>query len=133
LDKIVELLEPNAKVVVSEGDTQGSACTTLLAIDYIEDDQPLIIAPSNQLFIDNANDIVKYFMKEDFDGGIVTFEDVHPKFSYVKIDENGLVCEASEKRPISKHATAGFYYFKKGKDFVDSTIKMISKNATSRW
>ena len=70
------------------------------------------------------------FMEKDYDGGIVTFEDIHPKFSFVKLDENGLVIEAAEKRPISKHATAGFYYFKKGSDFIESAINMIAKDAS---
>ncbi|MBR3126934.1 MAG: hypothetical protein IKF35_01615, partial [Solobacterium sp.] len=51
------------------------------------------------------------------------------KYSYVKRDENGCVIEAAEKRPISMNATAGFYYFRRGADFIDSAVKMISKNA----
>lgn len=129
-DQIVKLLIPNVKIVVAEGDTKGSVCSCLLAIDYIADDEPLIISSSNQLFLADANDIVKDFIKNDYDGGIVTFEDIHPKFSFVKLDENGLVIEAAEKRPISKNATAGFYYFKKGSDFIESAISMIAKDAS---
>lgn len=129
-DQIVKLLIPDAKIVVAEGPTKGSVCSCLLAIDYIEDDEPIVISSSNQLFVGNTNEVVKEFMEKDYDGGIVTFEDIHPKFSYVKIDENNLVIEAAEKRPISKHATAGFYYFKKGSDFIESAISMISKDAS---
>ena len=129
-DQIVKLLIPDAKIVVAEGDTKGSVCSSLLAIDYINDDEPLVISSSNQLFLANTNDIINYFMEKDYDGGIVTFEDIHPKFSFVKLDENGLVVEAAEKRPISKHATAGFYYFKKGSDFIESAINMIAKDAS---
>lgn len=129
-DQIVKLLIPDAKIVVAEGDTKGSVCSSLLAIDYINDDEPLVISSSNQLFLANTNDIINYFMEKDYNGGIVTFEDIHPKFSFVKLDENGLVIEAAEKRPISKHATAGFYYFKKGSDFIESAINMIAKDAS---
>ena len=128
-DQIVKLLIPNVKIVVAEGDTKGSVCSSLLAIDYIEDNEPLVISSSNQLFLANANDVINYFIEKDYDGGIVTFEDIHPKFSFVELDEKGLVIEAAEKRPISKHATAGFYYFKKGSDFIESAIGMISKDA----
>lgn len=129
-DSIVKLVIPDAKIVIAEGDTQGSVCSCLLAIDHIEDDEPIVITSSNQLFNANTNDIINYFVEKDYDGGIVTFEDIHPKYSYVKLDENGYVVEAAEKRPISKHATTGFYYFKRGADFIESAIKTISKNAS---
>lgn len=129
-DQIVKLLIPDVKIVVAEGDTKGSVCSSLLAIDYIGDDEPLVISSSNQLFLANSNEVIRYFIEKDYDGGIVTFEDIHPKFSFVKLDENGFVIEAAEKRPISKHATAGFYYFKKGSDFIESAISMIAKDAS---
>lgn len=129
-DQIVKLLIPDAKIVIAEGDTKGSVCSCLLAIDYIKDDEPLVISSSNQLFLANANDVVYEFIEKDYDGGIVTFEDIHPKFSFVKLDSEGLVIEAAEKRPISKHATAGFYYFKKGSDFIESAISMLAKDAS---
>ncbi len=129
-DQIVKLLIPNVKIVVAEGDTKGSVCSCLLAIDNIDDDEPLVISSSNQLFLANANDVVKEFIEKNYDGGIVTFEDIHPKFSFVRLDENGLVIEAAEKRPISKNATAGFYYFKKGSDFIESAISMLAKDAS---
>lgn len=128
-DQIVKLLIPDVKVVIADGETKGSVCSCLLAIDYIDDDEPIVISSSNQLFVGDTNAIIKEFMEKDYDGGIVTFEDIHPKFSFVRLDENNMVIEAAEKRPISKHATAGFYYFKKGSDFVESAISMISKDA----
>ena len=82
------------------------------------------------MFLANANDVINEFIEKDYDGGIVTFEDIHPKFSFVKLNSEGLVIEAAEKRPISKHATAGFYYFKKGSDFIESAISMLAKNAS---
>ena len=128
-DQIVKLLIPDVKVVIADGETKGSVCSCLLAIDYIDDDEPIVISSSNQLFVGDTNAIIKEFMEKYYDGGIVTFEDIHPKFSFVRLDENNMVIEAAEKRPISKHATAGFYYFKKGSDFVESAISMISKDA----
>ena len=35
-----------------------------------------------------------------------------------KVDEQGLVTEVYEKNPISDIATVGYYYYKKGSDFV---------------
>lgn len=129
LDSIIRLLLPDAKIVYMDGMTQGSACTCLLAIDEISDDEPVLIAATNQVFLDDPNKIIRYFEDQEADGGVVIFKDVHPKYSYVKLDENGCVIEAAEKRPISMNATAGFYYFRHGSDFISSAVKMISKNA----
>ena len=35
------------------------------------------------------------------DGGIVSFRATHPKWSFAKVDEKGLVTEVAEKNPIS--------------------------------
>jgi dTDP-glucose pyrophosphorylase len=70
-----------------------------------------------------------YKMNEtNTDGGIVTFEATHPKWSFVKLDKNKLVMEVAEKNPISNIATVGYYFWKHGKDFVSYAEQMISKN-----
>jgi dTDP-glucose pyrophosphorylase len=62
------------------------------------------------------------------DGGIVTFKAIHPKWSFAKVNENGLVTEVAEKNPISDNATVGYYFWKHGSDFVKYAEQMISKN-----
>jgi dTDP-glucose pyrophosphorylase len=62
------------------------------------------------------------------DGGIVTFKSTHPKWSFAKVNENGLVSEVAEKNPISDIATVGIYYWKKGAEYVKYAEQMIEKN-----
>jgi hypothetical protein len=64
----------------------------------------------------------------DADGGIVSFRATHPKWSFAKINESGLVTEVAEKNPISDIATVGYYYWKKGSDFVKYAEDMIEKD-----
>jgi dTDP-glucose pyrophosphorylase len=64
----------------------------------------------------------------DCDGGIVTFKSTHPKWSFAKVNESGLVTEVAEKKPISDIATVGVYYWKKGSDYVRYAEQMIEKN-----
>ena len=127
---MIKLLVPNVKVIIAEGETKGSVCTCLLAIDGINDKEPLIIVGVDQVLNINLNEVVNNFIKNDYDAGTIIFEDIHPKWSYVKLDENGFVIQAAEKRPISKNATTGFYYYKKAKDFFDSATTMIKKGAS---
>jgi dTDP-glucose pyrophosphorylase len=62
------------------------------------------------------------------DGGIVTFKATEPKWSFAKVNENGFVTEVAEKNPISDIATVGIYYWKHGRDYVESAEQMIEKN-----
>ena len=129
INKSLKLLDPNCRVIVAQGQTAGAACSVLLAAEFIDNDDELIIFNGDQVLECNLKDVVKNFRANDWDGGIITFESIHPRWSFVRLDENNFVIETAEKDPISNHATAGFYYFKRGKDFVESVKAMIHKDA----
>lgn len=126
---VLRLLMPEAVVVETPGDTAGAACTALLAVAEINDDTPLIIANGDQIIDHDLTEAVTGFQDRGLDGGILVFKAVHPRWSYVKCGDDGLVIEAAEKRPISDLATAGFYWFARGLDFVRAAERMILKDA----
>ena len=126
---VVLLVDPQAQVVELSGDTSGAACSALVAVEYINNDQPLVIVNGDQIVDSDLPAVIRDFQERGLDGGIVVFEDLHPRWSFVKCDADGLVIEAAEKRPISKLATAGFYYFRRGRDFVMAATEMIKKDA----
>jgi dTDP-glucose pyrophosphorylase len=99
-----------------------------LAKEFIDNDCPLFFANSDQFVNWDSNEFFYKMNETDADGGIVTFKATHPKWSFVKLDENGLVTEVAEKKPISDIATVGFYYWKRGSDFVKYANKMIENN-----
>ena len=114
LDSVLNLIAPNCKIVEVEGLTEGAACTTLLAKQYINNNKPLIMANSDQ-FIEWSSSKFMYKMQEqDLDGGILSFTSTHPKWSYAKTDENNYVTEVAEKKPISDCATVGVYILEEG-------------------
>ena len=128
LDNVLNLLtNENCKIIKINNETKGAACSAMMAIEYINNDDSLIIANADQLFDDDMSEIIDSF--KDVDGGVVSFESIHPRWSYARVDENNYIVETAEKRPLSKHAIAGFFYFKKGKDFIDSAMNMIKKDA----
>lgn len=129
LDNVVKLLRPEADVVIAKGETLGAACTCMLAIDQIDLEKPLLIVGSDQVLTVPYQEIIEEFQRKDYDGGVAIFDDVHPRWSYVRLDESDYVIEAAEKRPISRNAAAGFYYFKKASHFMEAAKKMILKNA----
>jgi hypothetical protein len=101
----------------------------LLAIEHIEPERELVIANGDQVFACDLGAAVADFRRRDLDGGTLVFDSVHPRWSFVRLGADGLVTEAAEKRPISRHATAGFYYFKRGGAFVRAAQAMIRKDA----
>ena len=128
LDALLSLITPGCKIVETEGMTEGAACTALLAKEHINTDAPLFFANSDQFVEWDSNEFLYKMNETDADGGIVTFEATHPKWSFAKIDEQGLVTEVAEKKPISNIATVGYYYWKHGSDFVKYAEQMIDKN-----
>ena len=130
LDDMVRLLIPDCEIVTAVGATKGSACSCLLAVDLLEEEEPLVIAGGDQLMLQNPQTVIEEFKTKDYDGGVVIFDDIHPRWSFVKLDGENMVIEAAEKRPISRNATTGFYYFKKADDFIHSAQEMIRKDAS---
>jgi HAD superfamily hydrolase (TIGR01509 family) len=128
LDYLLKIITPNCEIVQIEGLTEGAACTTLLARDYIDSEESLIIANSDQFVEWNSGETIYSFMADGIDGGIVTFKATHPKWSYARIDENGIVEEVAEKKPISDIATVGIYFWRRGSDYVKYADTMIEKN-----
>ncbi|MEL6683339.1 MAG: glycosyltransferase family 2 protein, partial [Pseudomonadota bacterium] len=130
LRDVLRLLDPDCDIIPLDGETAGAACTVMLAVEQIDNDDELVIANGDQLLHFDLNAVIEDFRKRDLDAGTVVFDSVHPRWSFVKTDEDGLVIEAAEKRPISRNATAGVYYFRKGSDFVAAAKAMIMKKAS---
>jgi HAD superfamily hydrolase (TIGR01509 family) len=128
LKYMLNMIAPNCTIVQTDGLTEGAACTTLLAKEFINTDAPLVIANSDQFIEWNSNECMYAFTADAIDGGILTFDAVHPKWSYAKLDDTGFVSEVAEKKPISNHATCGVYYWKHGSDYVKYAEQMIEKN-----
>lgn len=125
LDSMLNLIAPDCTIIEVDGVTEGAACTTLLAKQYIDNDQQLFIANSDQYVEWNSLDFMYKMQSTSVDGGIVTFKSTHPKWSYAKTDNSGRVYRVAEKNPISNNATVGFYYWKKGSDYCEYAEKMI--------
>ena len=128
LDTLLNLITPNCKIVEVDGITEGAACTTLLAKEHINTDEPLLMANSDQFVEWDSNEFMYKMVEQNLDGGIVTFKATHPKWSFAKINEHGFVIEVAEKNPISDVATVGIYYWKRGSDYVKYAEQMIEKN-----
>jgi NDP-sugar pyrophosphorylase family protein len=127
---VQKLLDRAQRILPVEHLTEGTASTVLLARSIFDNSLPLIIANSDQLVDFNIDDFVEDSMNRKLDGSIVVFRDptMDPKWSFVKVDDNGFVLEVAEKKAISDLATVGIYMFAKGSHFVEAAIDMIVSN-----
>jgi len=131
LQNTLNLIAPGCKIVQVNGITEGAACTTLLAKEFINNGNPLIIANSDQYVEWNSSEFMHSMVADGINGvdaGILTFTSTHPKWSYAKVNDDEFVVEVAEKNPISTCATVGIYYWKCGSDYVKYAESMISKN-----
>ena len=118
----------NCEIVQVDGITEGAACTTLLAKKFIDNDEPMVMANSDQFLEWDSNEFMYSMVADDVDGGIVSFEATHPKWSFAKLGDGGFVSEVAEKKPISNIATVGVYYWRRGSDYVKYAEQMIDKD-----
>ena len=119
---------PGCNIVTVDNVTEGAACTVLLAKDYINNSDPLMIANADQIVEIDINTYLAEMELQQADGLIMTFESDHPKWSYCRINDKGNISEVVEKQVVSKEATVGIYNFRKGSDFVRAAERMIDLN-----
>lgn len=127
-DAIVKQIAPDGEVIPVDGLTEGAACTVLLAESWIDNANELIIANSDQYVETDVQAFVEQMRALQADGGILTFRDSDPKWSFARCNAEGRVVEVAEKVVISDQATVGIYYFRHGRDFVKYARQMMAKN-----
>lgn len=128
----LKILYPKCNIIKIASDTKGAVCSALYAIDKINNDEELLILNGCQFIKSNLNSAVEDFRKRNLDGAIVTINALHPKYSFVLLDENNFVVQTSEKRPISNIASTGCCYYKKGSDFVSASFSLIEKDVNTQ-
>ena len=126
IDASAEILCQTSHIIKLKNQTSGALCTCLMAIKEINNDIPLIIANCDQIIDLNYENVINYFEKGKADAGVIVFPSVHPRWSYAR-ENGGEITEVAEKRPISRNAIAGFYYFRKGKYFVEAAKNVLLK------
>jgi dTDP-glucose pyrophosphorylase len=124
----LEQAAPGSVVVPVDAVTEGAACTVLLAREYIDSNDALMLANSDQ-WVDVAIDQYLATMDRDgADGLIMTMQADDPKWSFVGLDAQGFVTRVVEKEVISNEATVGIYNFRHGADFVRAAEQMVAKD-----
>jgi dTDP-glucose pyrophosphorylase len=122
---------PGSVIVELDGLTEGAASTVLTAEQYIDNDDPIMIANSDQYVDLEIDDYLAKLDERSLDGLIMTMTADDPKWSFVGLTDEGLVSTVVEKEVISDEATVGIYNFRHGRDFVRAAKSMIEQNLRS--
>lgn len=128
VDDIVRQIVPKVSVVEIRRDTSGAACTALLAVDLVDMEAELIVTSATDFSAVDYDAVLSGFRGAGADIGVLSFESLHPRYSYLRLKEGRWVEEAAEKRPISRNANAGFYWYARAADFFSSLQAMIAKD-----
>lgn len=128
VDSVIKQLVPDSEIIIINDRTMGAVCTALLSIEFINNEEELILLAVDDFIEVSSENILQFFRESNSDAGVVSFNSVHPRYSFAKLDAQNLVIEVSEKKPISKNALVSFYYYKRGSDFVESAKNVIRKD-----
>lgn len=129
LVKVAKLLVPGARSTQVPELSQGSACTALLAACQLDQAAELLIISANELVDIQLAEVIEEFRHHKLDAGTLTFRSIHPRYSYVRLNDEGLVIETAQCEPISFFATAGIFWFAKTAYFVEGAKNLIRKDA----
>lgn len=132
LDAAVAQIAPDTRVITVEKKTAGALCTALLAAPYITNDEELLILSANEILRLDLAQVIDSYKKAHAGAGIMYFDSIHPRYAFARINAYGDVEQVAERRPISRNAIPGAFWFAKGADFVDAGKKVILKDNSLR-
>jgi dTDP-glucose pyrophosphorylase len=127
LQNLLETKAPGCKIIEVSKVTEGSACTVLLAKEYINNVDQLMIANCDQYIDVDINEYLDS-LTPDTDGLIMTMKENSNKWSYIELNSKNEIIRVVEKEVVSDEATVGIYNYQHGADFVNAAEEMIAKN-----
>ena len=110
MDTLERITNGSCKIVEVDSLTEGAACTALLAKEFINNDEDLLIANSDQFIEYQRQNFISMRSMTDVDAIVWTFNAVHPKWSFVKTNARGFITEVAEKKPILCPQDVGLGY-----------------------
>lgn len=130
---------PKAKFITTKDLTDGQASTCMLAKDFINNDEELLIAGcDNGMVIDEVKfnelrevcDMIVFTYKNN--DSVLANPDAHGWVAVDDDDNNNItgvsVKKALSDTPLKDNAIVATFWFKKGSTFVKATEKMIAEN-----
>lgn len=126
--------------------TKGTLCTCLLAEQFIDNQDPLVVFTPDVCFDNDvtysrnqqcgelsarnlsALDLQRDFVDDNCDGFLLTFKANSSAHSYVALDGDNKAARVAEKIVISSNALVGVYGFRSGELFVKYATDAVNQS-----
>ncbi len=128
LEEHLKNIKPNCIIVSIPKLTRGAVESALAAEKYIDNNIPLIITNSDQIFEWNNDKYIQYLCESQTEADVIVISSSTDKFSYIELNENNFGVRLREKEVISDNGLVGIHYWKKGSYFVESGKELINRN-----
>jgi len=125
LKSLLKNITNNPIIIEIDYLTEGPANTALLAKDYINNEEPLIVTNCDQIMEWDIDKFKQHVQLTNCDGTVVTYTTTTNKNSYVELDKNGTAIKFYEKEVVGDVSLNGIHFWKKGIYFIESAESMI--------
>ena len=127
MKEVLENAVPDKRIVSIPNHSKGPAHSSLFALDYIKDDEEVLVTYCDTIQVCNFYDFLKKIRNIRPDGALFGFKGFHPAslgetyYGYLRVDENNFLQELREKksftdkqnnRPIASHIRRFFHSIK---------------------
>jgi bifunctional N-acetylglucosamine-1-phosphate-uridyltransferase/glucosamine-1-phosphate-acetyltransferase GlmU-like protein len=110
--------------------TDGAARTVDLAAERLAQNQPMIVANSDQYISKSIDQYLQISKSKLYDGTVMTMSANSNKWSYVLTNHQDEILQIEEKKEISNDATVGIYGWTKVSDFRQSFLETVRYKQT---
>lgn len=127
IDKKIRNYYPRACIHVIPEVLNGAVLTCMEGLAEIADENPIVFNDCDHIFRCRSFEQFAQGEKGIVNGALLTFPSDSPKYSFLRLDENGNVTETVEKQVISDQAICGCYYFDSKQTFQKAAELYLKK------
>jgi hypothetical protein len=118
-------------VLLAKGEDVTICSQVLAAKTFIDLSKPVVVTSCTQVLEWDANSFLYSLANPVVDGGLVTFQNTHPRYWYLDSTDEGWVSDCEKGKQITTNASAGVFYWKRAHDlFKYASIALVKGKDT---
>lgn len=121
---------PGVRTVLVPERAKGALVSALFAIEPFQLAEPLVVAAGDSEIRGGISRHVAQFLEQDLDAAAIAFRSADPRYSYLAVNPEGQVVQASEKKLIGEWATTGVFLFRSVRTFLEAATWCLVNNAS---
>lgn len=130
LDSLLDSIDENVRLIKVVEPLPNDICTCLLACEYWQDDEEIIICNIEQYLGSELDKYIEYFRGKGSSLGVVSSGASESSISYVVRDSNHSIIEVVEGHSESNEVLECFLFFNKASLFFKLATSLILKKSS---